>query len=199
MRRAAWFYLACGAGLVAAMVMAALMSPLLNDDVPDEIRPMGAYLALLGGAGAVWFTWLIGIARFGGARSVLVWIILVGLMMRVMAWFGLPMFEDDHYRYLWDGAVTANGHNPFVYPPNSLDDTPLEPMANEAPHVLSRVNHAHLSTIYPPTAQGAFALAYWIAPFDGAGLRLLWHGFDIAVAVLMLIIALLSTMRIATT
>jgi hypothetical protein len=43
---------------------------------------------------------------------------------------------------------------------------------------LEGINHPHLRTIYPPAAQGAFALAYWITPFNLTGWRLILLAFD---------------------
>ncbi|RMF61844.1 MAG: hypothetical protein D6748_00750, partial [Calditrichaeota bacterium] len=47
-------------------------------------------------------------------------ILLLGLVVRVLMFFSSPILEDDYYRYLWDGAVSANGFNPYQYSPAEI-------------------------------------------------------------------------------
>jgi len=51
---------------------------------------------------------------------------------------------------------------------------------------LEGINHPELRTIYPPVAQGAFAIGYWITPFDLTGWRIVLLGFDIITALSVL-------------
>ncbi|MGD8779206.1 MAG: hypothetical protein PVH88_09635 [Ignavibacteria bacterium] len=44
-------------------------------------------------------------------------IIIFGLVVRIILTPTFPVLEDDFYRYLWDGAVTANGINPYEHAP----------------------------------------------------------------------------------
>jgi alpha-1,6-mannosyltransferase len=147
-------------------------------------------------AGAVY---LLRVCRSPGssARSVLVWILLVGAALRVLMLFSTPILEDDFYRYLWDGAVVARGYNPYVYapqtflgPPGATEPPPeaLRQLAAASGEVLGRINHPHLTTIYPPLAQGAFALAHWLAPFSLTAWRLVLLMGDAAALVLLALI-----------
>ena len=51
--------------------------------------------------------------------------------------------------------------------------------------VLERVNHPYLRTIYPPVAQGAFALAHWLAPWTLSGWRTVLATADVLTLVLL--------------
>ena len=147
---------------------------------------MGAvYLALL----------LLRPARLSG--GVLVATVLVAILMRA-PWFFVPLSNGkDCCRYLWDGAVTANGVNPYEYSPQEVldgqtDNPAIEQLAQSGHAILEGVNHPKLRTIYPPAAQGAFALAYWIAPWDLTGWRIVLVGFDILAA-----LAVLALLRVS--
>jgi hypothetical protein len=131
-------------------------------------------------AGAVYLLGVCRSPRSSGA-PVLWWILLVGALLRVLMLFSTPILEDDFYRYLWDGAVTARGYNPYVYapqamltPPAAADPPPeaLRQLAQASGPVVGRINHPHLTTIYPPLAQAAFALAHGLAPFSLTAWRL---------------------------
>lgn len=99
-----------------------------------------------------------------------------GLAMRLI-WYGAPApLEDDFYRYLWDGAVVAAGHNPYALSPADAAagigvPAALAPLAANAKDVLARVNFPEMTTIYPGSAQIAFALANVLAPLKLDGLR----------------------------
>jgi len=75
--------------------------------------------------------------------------------------FTAPILEDDYYRYLWDGAVTANALNPYAYSPQQVlkgTDIPVEltQLAEESGEVIHSINHPEIRTIYPPIAQAFF-------------------------------------------
>ncbi|MCG8510319.1 MAG: glycosyltransferase 87 family protein, partial [Rhodospirillales bacterium] len=123
-------------------------------------------------------------------RLVLV-IIATGLLMRFAQFGATSVLEDDYYRYLWDGAVAANGYSPYEFSPEHVQrgdervsGAVLE-LAEASGPVIERINHPWLSTIYPPTAQAAFAAAYWISPFDINGLRIVWLGIDLLILLLL--------------
>ncbi|WP_162933049.1 glycosyltransferase 87 family protein [Roseovarius sp. EL26] len=92
--------------------------------------------------------------------------------MRLLQFGTEPILEDDHYRYLWDGALTATGHNPYTYAPEDFSTAPsvepksLQALSVQAATVLDRVNYPELKTAYPPVAQSGFALAYWLSPLN---------------------------------
>ncbi|MEM7620872.1 MAG: hypothetical protein AAF228_10510, partial [Pseudomonadota bacterium] len=117
-------------------------------------------------------------------------VVLCGVCMRVCLLFSEPVLEDDYQRYLWDGAVTAHGLNPYQYAPDDMETLRLENMtlkklALESGLVLNRINHPELRTIYPPVTQAAFALAYYLGPFQLTAWRLVIFFCDIITLILL--------------
>lgn len=127
-------------------------------------------------------------------RLLLAIIVAGGLAARLALFASEPILEDDYHRYLWDGAVTVSGHNPYARSPlSAMESGPqatLGAVAAEAGDVLPRINHKSLTTIYPPIAQGAFALAHLIEPWSLTAWRSVLLIFDLGT--LALLIALLN-------
>ncbi|MBN1341778.1 MAG: DUF2029 domain-containing protein [Phycisphaerae bacterium] len=128
-------------------------------------------------------------------RQVLL-LIVVAVGMRVAA-VPMPLARgDDFERYLWDGAVTAAGINPYLYSPKAVAeggvaDPTLRSLAARSQGVLRNVNHAELRAIYPPVAQGLFAVAHLLTPFDTTGWRIVLALVDL-LTVLLLVLLLRS-------
>ena len=75
---------------------------------------------------------------------------------------GLPILEDDVYRYLWDGKIFADTGDPYGLPPeDAFERRDLSPRFEE---ILGSVNHPHLPTIYGPTLQWLFRACHALAP-----------------------------------
>jgi len=130
-------------------------------------------------------------------RTLWIWILLVGAVMRTSMLMSTPMLEDDYYRYLWDGAVVAHGMNPYAFAPRDIaeaeagaDSIPvvLRQLAADSGVVFGRINHPHLRTIYPPVAQAMFALAHGFRPWSLTAWRLVLLGFDVATLGLLIMI-----------
>ena len=94
---------------------------------------------------------------FASYRQVLLW----GLLFCVLGFLGRPLYEDDYYRYLWDGRQFATTGNPYTQAPAHFAGTDLP---RPFPEILTHVGFPQIPTIYGPTCQLAFAAAYWIAP-----------------------------------
>lgn len=131
-------------------------------------------------------------------RAILLAVVAVGLALRIAMLASTPALEDDFYRYLWDGAVVAQGINPYLYAPASADDvgTPdaLTALSEDAAgaEIHARINHSGLKTIYPPTAQAAFYLAYLIEPWSLSAWRLVCLAGELATLVLLLALLALT-------
>ncbi len=154
-------------------------------------RISAGVLVLVGvGMGAIYLGLLI-LRPARASRGIWAAMIVVAVLMR-LPWFFLPASSgEDYCRYLWDGAVTANGINPYVYSPQhvsggQVDNQTIERLAQSGRTTLDGINHSELRTIYPPAAQGAFALAYWISPFDLTGWRIVLLAFDVLAALAVL-------------
>ncbi|MEE9572411.1 MAG: hypothetical protein V3W20_05145, partial [Candidatus Neomarinimicrobiota bacterium] len=119
-------------------------------------------------------------------------IIVVGLVSRIILIPSQPVLENDYYRYLWDGAVTAHGYNPYVYSPEAAMDftngdgpEELHKLANESGKIVKNINHPHIRTIYPILSQIVFAAAYFISPWKFWAWKVLLLLFDIALLLVL--------------
>ncbi len=190
---------AVGLGLCGLAALLAAMSQQFDYAVPLASKPALILTFGMGLAGAIYALLLPLIRRTIaadlGAHTVLFAIMLgVGLALRVMMFRTHPALEDDWYRYLWDGAVTAHGYNPFAVAPDDAQGNDyaggLQALAHASGVIIERINHSDLKTIYPAGAQAAFALAYLIGPWNLDAWRLVCLGAEITT--LVLILALLA-------
>lgn len=140
------------------------------------------FVVALVGAGFVWLGLFGVLPQLSGRTNGLVVVGLVGLLMRMLFIGSTPIYEDDWQRYLWDGAVLAEGVSPYAYPPAAASKRDLfgevvppssdaslrrlQELADLYPSNHRSINFPFVSTIYPPIAQSAFALAHAIAPFS---------------------------------
>jgi alpha-1,6-mannosyltransferase len=124
----------------------------------------------------------------GELSLIVLCIVAAGLAARLVLFASEPMLEDDYQRYLWDGAVTASGNNPYAVAPKyaAAEGNDLGQVAREAGLVIHRINHSGLKTMYPPVAQAAFALAYAIKPRSLIAWRSVLLVFDLATLGLIL-------------
>ena len=164
-------------------------------DVQIVDMPIATFVALYC-AVAIVFVILIPVlirGATGDSVGLLFLILLAGLMARLML-FGTPaILEDDYNRYLWDGAVTANGINPYQYSPQQIangevDNAMLYKLKTQSGEIFQRINYPEFSTVYPPAAQMVFALVYWISPFNLDALRLVLLIFEAGSVALILAI-----------
>lgn len=181
-----------GALLIALHGALAWLARRFAYGAPLLSKPVWTAVGLMLLAGAIYLLTLRSGRRLSAEaatpRPLVLWILAAGVAMRAVFLFSTPVLEDDFYRYLWDGAVTASGENPFAYVPDDVviaDETSglsprLRQLAVTGEVTLWRVNHSDLRTIYPPVAQAAFALAYWLAPRQLWAWRLVLFGFELA-------------------
>jgi alpha-1,6-mannosyltransferase len=163
--------------------------PFLQNYADRLALGLGAALAFAGVAQLLWVAWhparaLSGLFVLGSlcmfAGSVVLWrawrtpshraLITLAVLMHLVS-IGTPaLYEDDGYRYLWDGYRTAETLRPYGKAPEAFfADETLTPALQE---LLSGVNNPDVPTIYGPTAQYLFALSYLIAPADELAWRL---------------------------
>lgn len=104
--------------------------------------------------------------EINGKQSV--FLILMGILFRLILIPIEPVASNDVYRYIWDGKVQANGINPYTYAPIDESLSHLD-----SGQLLSKFNYPHLKTIYPPYSQWMFLIAYLIAGESVWGIKLL--------------------------
>jgi len=156
-------------------------------------HPYKSFVALLILGGCLWMLFIPLITRLIQRikRSTLsmVWSVLfLGVVFRVLFFGSTPIYEDDWNRYLWDGIVTVEGHNPYQHPPSLTwevdENTPsdilaLRQISDENDRIAARINNPDLTTIYPPVAVGLFSLATIIKPASLDALRGVYLGLDL--------------------
>lgn len=115
-------------------------------------------------------------------------IAVAGVLMRLPYFGAGPMLEDDHFRYVLDGAMLAHGLDPYAYAPSSLIDGTAPDVYRRAAaagrKAIEQVNFPELRSIYPGTAQALFGLAHLIKPWSVDGLRALLMACEALTAVL---------------
>lgn len=139
-----------------------------------------------------------GLKRQSSAKTLFILAVALGALIRLVWFAAPPPIEDDYFRYLWDGAMLAHGFNPYAISPAdimralkgeaaAIPDAVLT-LARDSGDVLTRINFPELRSIYPGTAQAAFAVAHWLVPWSVTGLRAVFLSAEIATLVLLIAI-----------
>ena len=127
----------------------------------------------------------------GGLRSIFT---ALGADVRgTVSYERFQLFDDDVWRYLWDGHVWTHGVNPFLYAP--ADDA-LDGLADDENRSLTdgravwddiraNINYASTPTIYPPLAQAVFRAAHALAPGSVLVMKAVLVAFDLLAALLI--------------
>ncbi|MEP3479914.1 MAG: hypothetical protein ABJZ55_11750 [Fuerstiella sp.] len=114
-------------------------------------------------------------------REMFLW----GLVFRAVLWPSLPIQEVDLYRYVWDGAVSRAGVDPYQFSPQQVVSAARGPVsAVRDPDLLTLVNmyqdrdglrqiadkvhFAFLTTPYPPVSQAVFSFAHIFCATDAS-------------------------------
>jgi alpha-1,6-mannosyltransferase len=160
-----------------------------SDHDTNKILPYVSFRMIIG---LYFFIAVFNIKKLKNGKLWLWFIVVVGIVSRIILIPSQPAIEDDYYRYLWDGAVTAHGYNPYVYSPEAAmdftnSDVPdeLHELANESGEIVKNINHPHIRTIYPILSQIVFAAAYFIAPWQFWAWKVLLLLFDFALLLIL--------------
>jgi len=102
---------------------------------------------------------------FVARNSSLSWpqLLTVAIGLRVALLFAPVTWTDDHNRYIWDGLCSVHGISPFAHTPEEL--VAIDPKIFTPEH-FSALNSPHFYSVYPPVAQGVFALAALVGNGD---------------------------------
>jgi len=143
-----------GAALIGAALFAIrLIAPGFRLGTTTADHPYLLFTGLLIVANLVWLfliPLLKSIAASGGLGRSLWALLGLGILFRALFFGTVPIYEDDWNRYL------------------------LNILSGEHDHVARKINNSHLTTIYPPVAQGAFVLAALIKPVNQDALRFVY-------------------------
>ncbi|MDH3628553.1 MAG: glycosyltransferase 87 family protein [Acidobacteriota bacterium] len=89
-------------------------------------------------------------------------------------------YDNDIWRYLWDGHVSAAGLSPFNLSPDAAADLPESELLDDPWWLVhERVDHGSYRTVYPPVAQHTFLTLHRVAPASAMAVKLLMMLFDI--------------------
>lgn len=84
----------------------------------------------------------------------------IGVLTRCLAWLAMPTLSDDIYRFIWDGAVTLEGVNPYLETPSLfIQNHSSEPFATLYP----LLNSADYFSVYPLVIQVISAFGALVA------------------------------------
>ena len=125
--------------------------------------------------GILFFLAVININKLPIKESWIAWIVFTGLFARLILIPSSPILEDDYYRYMWDGAVTANEFNPYIFSPQEvIEKNPIVPekilkLADESGNIIENINHPKIKTIYPTLSQIIFGISYFLFPWSITG------------------------------
>lgn len=141
--------------VVASLIaLAYLAIAMLSRQKPDH--SLSLFLAL---SGFVFFAIFVLHKTFSLSKKT---VFIGALVFHAIGFLGLPLFEDDHYRYLWDGYRTAVSGSPYGIAPEEFFADKDTPKAMQS--ILSGINNPGVPTIYGPILEAVFSIGYLIAP-----------------------------------
>ncbi len=193
-----------GSLLIVLFVILSVLSGSFASEIPLSQQPILWMIGLLVFSGLIFLYLTERLIHLKGTKHLFFWIFIVGTLMRFMMLFSTPMLEVDYNRYLWDGALVANGYNPYAFSPQEIQQARADnshipagilSLAEQAGPILDNINHPHLRTIYPIVTQSAFALAHFLKPWSLTAWRGVLLLFDIAS--LLLLIYVLRYLRLS--
>ncbi len=118
--------------------------------------------------------WCVVRAAAPSAIQVIGW----AFVLRILTLWSTPYFEDDYFRYLWDGYRTLVDGNPYQFAPSHFFSSDIAPLPPKIATALSGLNNPDINTIYGPALQWLFALAAFAAPGELWAIRVLWLTVD---------------------
>jgi len=136
-------FVALQGGLVLGLSVAA------HRGAKPSVIAAGVALCFIPYAGAIWSSRSLGptAAKAGIVAAAAFGAVLISAP---------PALSDDLYRYLWEGRLWLEGHNPFRDAP----DDPALVALRDLDWAL--INNKSLTTIYPPLAQLLFIGSAWL-------------------------------------
>ena len=110
-------------------------------------------------------------------------VFLWAIVFRIAGLLGGPFYEDDYFRYLWDGFIFWETGSPYGVAPEAFFTDSSVPVVMQA--TLNQINHPEISTIYGPATQAFFLLGHLIAPGNVLALQVLLIAVDLLTMILL--------------
>ena len=122
-------------------------------DRADFLKLAGLYAAL--------FLFLIKLIQF--EKWNFKFLLVVGILFRLIFLIAEPSLSQDFYRFIWDGELIKNGLNPYLFTPNALLENPSFDLPNKlALHKgMGSLSAKHYSN-YPPINQLIFSVSSYL-------------------------------------
>lgn len=151
-----------------------------NDAAATALVQLSGLSFVLAGSASL----MIYVARAARFAVVPLWQMLaLAIALRVFAWCGMPLLENDFFRYLWDAYRFATSGTPYDGAPAGYLIDGSVPAAFRT--ILQQINYPEISTIYGPVTELLFLLGYIIAPGQVAALQALNAVLDVVTIYLM--------------
>lgn len=160
---------------VSAMAALAVASILSRGDDP----PILHYVIAIAAGSA-----LVSVLLWRADKASAFWVLAGALLLHLVALFGVPAFEDDYYRFIWDGWQFATLGTPYGTPPAAFFADARAPIALR--EILDGVNNPDVPTIYGPALELLFGGIYAVAGTKLIGLRLAFTLANLVLIALML-------------
>lgn len=147
---------------------------------------LGAFFMLIGWVAVPWIAVFALLGRSGEGVPIgrlIIW----AVAFRACGLFGIPLFEDDYFRYLWDGYRFAETGTPYAWAPAAsfVDATVPETFQR----ILDQVNYPDIPTIYGPVAEFVFLLGYLVAPGSLVPIQVILIGVEVLLIRLLVSVA----------
>ena len=138
-----WVLLGFGVILYAFYILR--VSPTLTYDAKPNSVQIILFVVQRILIGILFFLAIINISKIPLKENWIAWILFTGLFARLILIPSSPILEDDFYRYIWDGAVTASEFNPYSLSPyqvqNHDPDVPekILKLADQSGEVINKI------------------------------------------------------------
>ena len=90
-------------------------------------------------------------------------LIYLGILFRTLFLFGIPLWSQDFYRFIWDGNLVSQGFNPYLNTPDQIINSTSLSNAQELYNKMGALSAAHYSN-YPPMNQLIFGISSYLSP-----------------------------------
>lgn len=182
--------LCCPVLLAAATLIESSLLALHLYDSPVPVVPFVLHFLVAFSGYGLAVLYLLRRSASTASQGSLPLILVAGLAFRLTLFAAPPIWDDDLYRYLWDGRVGLQGVNPYLHAPDAPE---LEDLQDDT---YDLVSFKQIRTIYPPLFQWLFQFSQWAAPSSMLFLKTLSVFFEAALIALLL--SLLKSLRYPT-
>ena len=135
---------------------------------------LGVFFGLI-----AWVSIPVALVFFLDAELTFLKVFIWALAFRLCGLGGEPLFEDDFFRYLWDGYLFVETGTPYGHiPADSFGDSYLPAFATV---LLNGINYPDLPTIYGPTNQIIFAIGHLLSPGSLVPLQVAFIALDLLI------------------